>query len=186
VGNVEEISDYNYNVEALAGQFKTEETTSETLLGSNTPGTVCGEGSSMFLIEKEATGYLAQIIDIEQIAYPEKDELNNLIIELLERNHLNLNDIDTLVLGMNGDCRNDYWYLDIQKDLFPTQNMFTYKNLVGDSPSSIAFGTYLATQLIAGKAQNVSPLRSSNKKVETVLVYNHYKGEQHGLILLEK
>ena len=83
VGNVEEISEYNFNIETLAGQFKTEETTSENLLTSDTIGTVCGEGASMFILKAEAREYFARIIDVEQIVYPTESEIIALIICLL-------------------------------------------------------------------------------------------------------
>ena len=186
VGNVEEISDYNFNVESLAGQFKEEETTSENLLNSNTPGTVCGEGSCMFVMQADPENYLARILDVEQISYPTKDELQNMIEGLLKKNNLSPIDIDTLVLGYNGDNRTDHWYADISQSLFQNQPVYTYKDLVGEFPTSIAFATYLAANLLSGRSIALKPIKQSDKPIKRVLVYNHYKGVQHGVVLMEK
>lgn len=40
VGNAEEITDFNFNIDSLAGKYKAEETTSENLLTSGTKGTI--------------------------------------------------------------------------------------------------------------------------------------------------
>jgi hypothetical protein len=186
VGNVEEISDYNFNVETLAGQFKKEETTSENLLNSNTPGTICGEGSCMFVVQDKADEYLARIVDVAQIAFPAIEDIKDLISGLLHKNQLSAGDIDALVLGYNGDNQTDHWYTDVCTLLFPDQTIYTYKDVLGDCPSSIAFGTYLATQLLTGNTEALKPLRSSGRPIGKILVYNHYKGHQHGVILLSR
>jgi hypothetical protein len=176
VGNVDEISNYNYNVELIAGQFKKEETTSETLFGSKTEGTVCGEGSAMFYLQSKADEYLAQIVDIELITHPETNELTQLILEVLERNQLQAADIHSLVLGYSGDCRTDWWY-DTVKQLFDTANLLTFKNLCGEYPTSSAFALFYATLFLSD---------SNTSTPEYVVIYNHYKGEQHSIILLKK
>ena len=182
-GNVEEISDYNFNIETLAGQFKTEETTSENLLTSNSFGSVCGEGSSMFVLKGEATEYLARIIDVAQIAYPSEDEINDLVICLLNKNDLIPDDINALILGNSGDSRTDFWYSRITKSIFPLQTIFTFKEMVGECPTSIAFATYMGTCLLLGKKIG-TPFKQTGQPLKRILIYNHYKGVQHGLILM--
>jgi 3-oxoacyl-(acyl-carrier-protein) synthase len=186
VGNVEEISEYNFNIETLGGQFKAEETTSENLLISDTPGTVCGEGSCMFIVQAKAAEYLARILDIEQISYPTEEDIQNLIMDVLERNHLTCNDIDALILGYNGDNRTDCWYTNATKSFFPQQTIYSYKNLVGEYPTSVAFAVYMATHILSDKSFSLKPLKDSNKPIERILIYNHYKGIQHGLILMSR
>ncbi|MCX6225349.1 MAG: beta-ketoacyl synthase chain length factor [Bacteroidia bacterium] len=183
-GNVEEISEFNFNIDTIAGQFKTEETTSENLLTSNTPGTVCGEGSSMFILQAYAREYFARIIEVEQISYPVEHEIHDLIMSILEKNDLTPDDIDALILGYNGDNRTDFWYTNITESIFPRQGIYTYKNMVGEYPTSIAFATYMAAHLLSGRNVPVEPLKQPGKPIKHILIYNHYKGVQHGLILL--
>jgi 3-oxoacyl-(acyl-carrier-protein) synthase len=183
-GNVEEISDYNFNIESLAGKYKTEETTSENLLASNTSGTVCGEGSSMFILEKNATSYYSRIVDVEQISFPTEDEIYELVKNILEKNQLKPADIDVLILGNNGDKRNDFWYTALTRRIFQNQSICTFKNLIGEYPSSIAFATFLGAWLISGKIVNLETMKLPKKPIKHILIYNHYNGEQHGLILM--
>lgn len=107
-------------------------------------------------------------------------------MKFLERNDMEASDVDSLVLGKNGDVRTDFWYDNICDSLFVDQSVYTFKNLVGEYPTSSAFAVYFSSELIKGnKAPEQSILRL-NGKSENVLIYNHYKGEQHGLILLKK
>lgn len=184
LGGVEEISEYNYNIDFLGGLFKEEEVTSSTLLNSDTPGTVCGEGAAMFVVSSEKTAdSLAEIVDVDQITNPTENELNEKLSQMLIRNGLNQKDIDTLILGYNGDNRSDFWFQNVRDSFFSESEMYSYKQLVGDYPTSSAFAMWLGVQLISGK--NV-PGRGTekNRKARHVLIYNHYKAVQYGFILL--
>ena len=175
VGNVEEISDYNYHVELLAGQFKAEETTSETLLESETAGTVCGEGSAMFLLQSEADEYLAQILDVAQVSFPEPEDLDEMIQSVIEKNVPSDAHIGSLVLGYSGDVCTDKWY-DRVKLRFPDADVYTFKNLCGEYPTSSAFALYYAANILSESPSGMQSCYS--------LIYNHYKGDQHSVILL--
>lgn len=179
VGNVEEISDYNFNIETLNNHYKKEETSSDTLLNSKTTGTVCGEGSCMFIMKNKTDEYLAKIIDIDMITFPTEAEINSLILTVLERNNLKLTDIDILIEGRNGDSETDVWY-DSINNLFNTIETITFKQLSGEFPTASAFALYLGINTIANK------LHYYKKSAKYILLYNHYKGEQHSVILIGK
>ena len=186
VGNIEELSDYNYNIDFLSDAFKSEEITSDKLLNSQTKGTVCGEGAAMFILDAKESVNSVQIVDVEQMVYPTVDDIQEKIIYFIERNNLLLSDIDGLVLGLNGDNRTDYYYHTTIENIFPNISVFSYKNLVGEYPSSSAFATWLASQILQKKnvPEDVK-YKSVNSDIKTILVYNHFEGTQHGLILLK-
>jgi len=188
LGSIEEISDYNYNIDLLAGSFKSEHTTSETLLSSGSTGAVCGEGAAMFVLESENSGNaLAQIVDVDQISNPDQAELGARLKHFLQKNELTTNDIDVLILGFSGDNRNDHWYSQMHQEFFLHSTVYSYKNLVGDYPTASSFAAWLAVQVLTGK-QLPDQLLVSNafnlSKPKNVLIYNHYQGVQHGWILL--
>ena len=189
LGSIEEISDYNYNIDMLAGSFKKEETNSDTLLGSNTAGTVCGEAAVMFIAESEKSeNSLAEIVDVEQISYAGETRMEEKLVNFLERNHIQPSEIDTLILGFSGDNRNDYWYTWLIEKFFPETSVYNYKNLTGDFPTASAFAIWLGVQLLNGKKLPEKTIYSTNsdKKADKILIYNHHKGVQHGFILLSK
>jgi len=185
LGGIEEISDYNYNIDLLGGSFKSEEVSSRDLLSSDTPGTVCGEGAAMFVVSTEKSpGVFAEIVDVDQISYPDQETLIEKLNCFLDRNGLVNTQIDTIVAGSSGDNRSDFWFEHVRKSLFPMSSVHTYKDLVGDYPTSSSFALWLGVQTVLGK--NIpGRTKVANGKVENVLIYNHYKGFQHGFILLK-
>ncbi|TDE10295.1 beta-ketoacyl synthase chain length factor [Dyadobacter psychrotolerans] len=188
LGSVEEISEYHYNIDYLSGYFKKEDSTSATLLQSGTAGTVCGEGATMFVVESELSERaLAEIVDVEQISYALEDELTEKLNYLLKRNQVDPEQIDALVLGYSGDSRNDDLYDNLHQRMFSHSSVYSYKNLTGDYPTSSAFATWLGVQILSGRhiPDQAMQLRKSEITPKYVLIYNHYQGVQHGLILLK-
>ncbi len=185
VGSVEEISDYNYNIEQSANQYKKVEGRSNELIHSNTEGTVCGEGAVMFVLSSQPENGSICIRDVDAITYPEGSELHDLCNNLLQRNGLVTNDIDGVIVGLNGDIRTDHWYTNFISSLFSSQTIYTYKNLVGEYPTSASFAVKLAHDII--KNNMICPeiiFKNSNRAQKNILIYNHFKGVQHSLILI--
>ncbi|MCG8580375.1 MAG: beta-ketoacyl synthase chain length factor [Bacteroidales bacterium] len=186
LGNVEEISEYNFNIETLAGQFKEEETSSHNLLSSQTPGTVCGEGSSMFLLSDKPDNAIAELTDVAQICFPSKEDMIKHINTFLDKNALKPDDIDTIVIGKNGDSKTDFWYDYVCDTLFDSQNKYYFKNLVGEYATSMAFGVFLASEILDGREVPEETVIRKSGVARNILIYNHYKGQQHGMVLLRK
>ncbi|MFT7614587.1 MAG: hypothetical protein ACI9J3_003569, partial [Parvicellaceae bacterium] len=189
VGGIEEISDYNYNIDWLSNKYKTEAISDTDLIASITPGSVCGEGASMFVIESEATNYYAQIVDVAQITYPNTEDLDECLSDMLSNNGLSIDDIDTVMLGLNGDIDHSTWYNHVSDNLFPNANTLSFKNLIGDYRTSVAFAVWLSAQVLKGE-EVLLPLielrKSNEKKLKRILIYNHFDATRHGFILLSK
>ncbi len=190
VGGLEEISDYNYNIDFLADKYKTELISTKDLLQSSTKGTICGEGANMFILEKEADKYLAQIIDIEQITYPTKEDLSLLLNQLLDRQKLSLEDISSIMLGYNGDKNHNTWYDFVGNDLLPDTDLYTFKQFVGDYRTVSSFGVWLSAQILnnsISSKHSVLIRKGKNKSTTSKkyhLIYNHFDAVRHGFILL--
>jgi hypothetical protein len=182
IGTVEEISDYNYNIDRLNNHYKTESITNAELIQSTSDGSLCGEGATMFAVSNQPEGAIAEIVDQFQICFPEKQELNNLVVQFLAKNNLQPNEIDVLLFGNAGDGRTDNWYNDLQKQLFPDKKITPFKQFCGDYRTASAFGCYLAVKLLENN-HSISGLQSSNPK--TILVYNQFGAERHGFILMK-
>jgi len=189
IGGIEEISDYNYNIDSLANKYKDEIVKDDELLNSTTKGTVCGEGASLFVLEKSPTDYYAKIEDVGQITYPTQAELDNCLKDLLDRNQLSISDIDSVILGYNGDINHSKWYEYIEQEVLPETNSYSFKNLSGDYRTCSAFAMWIGAQLIKGEKEFVPhiQLRKQNEKeISRILIYNHFDEVRHGFILLSK
>lgn len=186
IGAVEEMSEYNYNIDLLSDAFKKEKLDSAHLLNSQTPGSIYGEGASMFIASSDSSDAIAEVLEVEQVSHPEKTDLEELTRRMLERHQLTSEDIDTLMLGYSGDSRTDFWYDDFRGQ-FEESGVLTFKNIVGEHPTIISFGMWLTIQLMDGmRIPNEIVLKKNAESPNYVLIYNHYQGKQHGLVLIKK
>ncbi|OJV21841.1 MAG: hypothetical protein BGO21_25085 [Dyadobacter sp. 50-39] len=187
VGSIDEISDYNHNIDLLAGSFKSGHFTSENMLTLDSPGSANGEGAAMFIVNAEdSANTIAQIRDVFQGNSLDETDLVPMVNAFLERNGLQAAGIDAVIMGISGDNRTDHWYFNLQKTLFEEANCYTYKNMVGDYPTASAFATWMGAKAIAGKRIPEACVwgQKNTCAPKHILIYNHYKASQHGLILL--
>ncbi len=184
VGNIEEVSEYNFNIDKSAGHFKEIECSTKDLINSKTKGTVCGEGSAMFIFTNEYKKNDAIVKDVDTVTFPEQGEILDIAKEFVERNNLKISDIDAVIAGYNGDIDSDFLYDELIDVLFNNQTIITYKNLTGEYQTSTAFALKLAKDLLSGQtAPNDIILKKISTNYKNILIYNHYKKYQHSLIL---
>jgi hypothetical protein len=189
IGGIEEISDYNYNIDSLSHKYKKEIVKDTELIDSTTPGTVCGEGAALFVVENNADSYLAQIKDVAQITYPNEEDITQCLIEMLNRHDLKLTDIDSVMLGYNGDIDHNSWYEYIENALLVHSNSYSFKNLIGDYRTCTSFATWLATHMLNGETsfnKHIARRVSNTDAPKNILIYNHFDTVRHGFILMTK
>lgn len=185
VGSVEEISDYNHNIDQLSGLFKKETTSSSSLLRSATPGTVNGEGAVMFSLEKDASepGQV-RISAVTSISYASPGQVRQ---HLLDMPGASGSGVDALMLGYNGDPGAASWYDLIRENFSAGTPVFSFKNACGEYPTASAFAVWLAHQILAGRSVPGQLLVSgdAHRKIKKILIYNHYREDHHSFILLD-
>ncbi|MFB6258121.1 MAG: beta-ketoacyl synthase chain length factor [Flavobacteriales bacterium] len=187
VGNMEQYSQDTFNIAALDGEYKEEQVSSTELLRSGTPGTVCGEGCAMFTLGRKKEGAYAEVVDVDQTLTPSKEEFPGRVKAFLQRNGLTPGSIDGLLLGVNGDSRTDHWYYELLERTFPEKAAWAFKPLIGEFPSASALGTWFGTQLLYGEELPENcVLKKASGTPRYLLIYNHHKGVEHGLILLRR
>lgn len=184
VGAVEEISEFNYNIEESAGYFKVEETTSTHLLQSKTEGTVIGEGANLFILEKQAKGKSVEIVDTISRNFLHEEVVLPCTKEFLKTSNYGIENIDGLVLGYSGDTRTNAFYNHLEAS-FTDANIYTFKNLCGEFATASSFSLWMANELLLGKNMYPEAIKKQVKeKPKTMLIYNNYLGKHHGWILV--
>lgn len=96
-------------------------------------------------------------------------------------------EIDLVVLGINENVVADSIYAELM-GIFPGKSSIGYKHLCGEYDTSSAFALWLSsiilkTGIIPGHFQ---PHLNPPKRIEKILIYNHFHGSDHSLYLLEK
>ncbi|MBL1280191.1 MAG: beta-ketoacyl synthase chain length factor [Fluviicola sp.] len=189
VGALDEFSEKNYNIDFLTGKYKKEIVSSDELIQSKTKGTVCGEGATLFVLEKEAEEYLAKIVDVAQISHATEDDLQLALKIFLKKNNLEASEIDTLMLGYNGDINHNKWYELVASDSLKHCNLLLFKNLCGDYRTCSAFATWISAHILKGNLSDLSSIQVKSKNsIENnyILIYNHFDEVNHSFILLSK
>jgi 3-oxoacyl-(acyl-carrier-protein) synthase len=113
-------------------------------------------------------------------------EIEKQISSFLERHAVSMNDIDLIITGKNGDASSDEIYNQLTNTVFTNKDTLDYKYLCGEYPTAASFAMWLAANTIkAGKLPAaLSYMVSPNKKINRILIYNHYQGIHHSLSLL--
>ncbi|MGV3612991.1 MAG: beta-ketoacyl synthase chain length factor [Fluviicola sp.] len=184
LGAVEEISDYNYNIDRLGERFKQELVSNEELLNSKTTGSYCGEGSTQFYLSSNPENSLAKFTAFKQSSHLSENEIKDFVLSFLEEQGLGIDAIDCLLLGKNGDVSTDSWY-DQVGQLFGQRPSVYFKKWVGEYRTVSAFASYLAVRLLNGQAHYLIE-NGATEKPRTILIYNHFDAVRHSLILIQK
>lgn len=187
IGCVEEISQAPLKIAQLAGHIKTEEVSTDKMFDSKTRGALKGEGAVMFVVEDSAEDAIAEIVDVDMITCPSEADLLEKAERFLNRNGIEKDQIDALMLGYAGDAERDKWYDHFSDSLFPDHGVITFKNLFGENAAASSFATWFAANLVNGEtAPEMAIKKPIPSESKTILIYNHYQGTQHGFVLIKR
>lgn len=186
IGGMEEMSDCNYKIDRLNGIYKSEPMLNSKLLEAKSPGSIFGESCAMFVVEKEAENYLAQILDVHTFTFPQLKDVELILAEFLLKNEVKISQIDNLIVGKNGDIRHNSYYDKICHKLSQA-SQFSFKNYFGESNIASTGAVWLACQILTKKELPKNLILKSVKNSNNfTLIYNHFNEIEHSFILLSK
>lgn len=190
VGGVDEVGDHTTKLHRLINHIKkVEKLKFSELLSSKTRGAVFSEGANFFVLSnsKQPNTY-AEVVAINIYNTLPKENLSEVAMTFLNENDIVVEDIDAVVLGYNGDVDFDDYYTQLSDGLFKNKQQVYYKHLCGEFFTASSFGTWLSAKMI--KTQQIPEVAKLNSetppKLDTVLLYNQYRGENHSFTLLRK
>jgi 3-oxoacyl-[acyl-carrier-protein] synthase II len=193
VGAIDEITNTSHIILNRLGLYKQGPVSNLDIyktipIGIGTKGTIAGEGAAFFLLanESSATDY-AKLDGLHTFYKPEGAlEIAKQINSFLEKHAVRIADIDLIITGKNGDAVDDKIYEQLGQTVFNASETVNYKHLCGEYPTAAAFAMWLAAvTLRSGKVPAVLNYTGSTyKKINKVLIYNHYQGTHHSLSLL--
>jgi hypothetical protein len=188
VGGVDEISSYNYNIENLGGWFKDEEIDNTKLYKNETKGTIAGEGVTMFVVNNCKENSIANISAIKTLHTNNTEEVAEQLKLFIEKNISPDKNIDLFLTGENGDNRLQNYY-NVCENIFDNNTSIArFKHYCGEYPTASAFSVWLASKILNNQIipQHFIKCKSNSNKLERILIYNNYKGQQHSFMLIEK
>ncbi|WP_303316735.1 beta-ketoacyl synthase N-terminal-like domain-containing protein [Flavivirga abyssicola] len=189
VGGVDEIEEYTCTLHKLINHIKEEKVNSTNLLQSKTEGAVFGEGANFFVLSnlKQDSSY-AQIVAINTYNTLGDSNIADVAKAFLKENNIDIEAIDILVLGNNGDVTYDSFYNELSSGIFNNTQQVYYKHLCGEFNTASSFGVWLASKIL--KTQKLPEVVKLNNiptsNYKTILLYNQYRGENHSFTLLHR
>jgi 3-oxoacyl-[acyl-carrier-protein] synthase II len=187
VGAADEIIETSHKILSRFGLYKNEAASTATLYETKTKGTIAGEGAAFFALNSEHSAKdLAKLDAVTTFYKPADDsEIKEQISAFLAGQTLDVEDVDCVITGKNGDVKNDAVYDALQNTLFAGNEVINYKHLCGEYPTASAYALWLGTSIIKeGKVPVSLTEVSTNKAVKRLLIYNHYQNTHHALYLL--
>ncbi len=187
IGGVDETTPNSLKLLDRMGHLKESALVKTPFSESKTTGSIAGEGANFFVLSAQKTeNSYAQLLACKLLYKPKTGEQLKAEIDLLlQQNNLTEKSIDLVIIGLNGDASFDAPYHDLLNTNFEESSIAYYKHLSGEYHTANSFGCMLAAQIV--KTQRIPAsvlLRNKNKEVKTVLLYNHYRGINHTLLLL--
>ena len=189
VGGLDEITS---NSQLILSRFCTYKKKSELSLdffNSKTKGTIGGEGAAFFMLTTALSENNYAKLEAFTTFYKPKNEEDILarILNFLAQQNCELEEIDLVLLGMNGDVKTDSIYHKVSQKLFKENSIVVYKHLCGEFPTASSFALWYAAHSIknARLPFNERPINKPFKQVKKIVIYNHYLEIYHSLFLLE-
>ncbi|MBM1105516.1 beta-ketoacyl synthase chain length factor [Aurantibacter crassamenti] len=188
VGGVDELVDHHENTHRFIGHIKKTPVHTNALLTSKSKGAVFSEGANFFLLSNEKTNSVySQLIALKTFNTIALERIESLATDFLSENNLSIKDIDLIVMGNNGDIEFDAYYDELSNNIFKETPQAYYKHLSGEFDTASAFGFWLANKIL--KNQNIPKAVQMNsiqpEKLQTILLYNQYRGENQSFVLLK-
>jgi 3-oxoacyl-[acyl-carrier-protein] synthase II len=188
VGGTDEITDASFTILSRLGLYKRWPVSNLSLFTTSSKGTIGGEGAVFFLLtDKPSADNLAELSGVKAFYKPnDAAEIEQKIISFLAMQALQIDDIDLVITGKNGDLKNDEIYRQLSLSLFNNTALANYKHLCGEYPTSAAFALWLASNMIKKEEVPLVVIERSvkNANPKKVLIYNHYLNKYHSLMLV--
>ncbi|MBF6607546.1 MAG: beta-ketoacyl synthase chain length factor [Flavobacterium sp.] len=187
IGGVDECGTYTREFFKVAGLVKSE-VDNDTLLESKTPGFVYGEGATFFVLEnKKSANTYAQVADVKLVNSIEKQHVFEHAVEFLRGNDMTIQDLDAVILGLDGDARYDGFYDAFRSEIFEMTPQLYYKHLTAEYHTASAFGLWMAAKILQTQSiPDIIRVNLAHKPViRTILLYNQLCGKDHSFTLVK-
>jgi hypothetical protein len=186
LGSTDEISPYNYNIDRLAGCYLNEPVSNADIFKYPANGTIAGEGAFMVLVNNQPEGALAAMKAVKTIHTKDAGQVVSSLKKFLSENLPAGEMPDLILIGENGDIRLNTYYDSVESLFDETIPVARFKHLCGEYCTASSFACWLSIQIIqTGIVPDIMIKKNKlSKPCKRILIYNNYRGEQHGIMLV--
>lgn len=187
VGSFDEITTEYFFVKNKIGYWKRDRDYGRSLLDQqDSTGTIAGEGTAFFMLSNKPEEAIAGIHTIHTSYKSAIEDIRRIIDDSILKAGWGKEEIDLLVLGLNGDKNDEPFYQDIMQ-YFPDTAVMAFKHLCGEYETSGSFALWLTCQLLKGEhlPEDIWYRKPSHPVTpKKIVYYNHYRGLNHNVMLL--
>lgn len=185
LGGVDEISEYNYNIDFLRGRFKKEPVSNTELYGTHSVGTLAGEGAAMFTVNGSKQGAIGCVKDVRMLHTEDRGAVMEQLSSFITANLPAGEKVDLLLSGENGDVEQEAYYAMCEQTVNATA-VARFKHMFGEYPTVMSAAVWLAVHLLAGNPLPLHMLKSGTlpQALKNILICNSYELRQHGFVLV--
>ncbi|MFO7370847.1 MAG: beta-ketoacyl synthase chain length factor [Bacteroidales bacterium] len=189
-GGFDEVTPGSYEITRRMGLWKNHPVSNMDLGRYHTRGSMPGEGVAFFMLSGEkSTGDWAAIRSLNTFCKPSgKADVAERISNFIAECELKTGKPDLVIYGKNGDTSGDGYYDYLINGPMKDIPHVSYKNLCGEYDTSASFALWLAALMI--REQRIPSYLEAGKNLPVelnhVLIYNHLRGVNHSLYLLER
>jgi 3-oxoacyl-[acyl-carrier-protein] synthase II len=189
-GGFDEITENSYAITKRLGLWKNSLINNLALTQHRTRGSLPGEGVAFFMLSgQKSVNDLAVLKSVRTFYKPQDhSEIEENVEQFLADSGLKKKDIHLVMLGINGDVTTDKIYYQLMEDLFSNLPGVYFKHLCGEYDTSSSFAMWLAS-LVIKQQQVPACIRLGGEmpgNINNILIYNHLRGVNHSLYLLER
>jgi 3-oxoacyl-[acyl-carrier-protein] synthase II len=188
IGAIDEMTMNHLQITRRVGQWKMEPLNNLSLPGTRTPGALPGEGAAFFVLgaEKCESTY-AELKDVATcVNFDGSFQPESFLPGFLGNHGLSAQDIDLVILGLNGDCNYDPVYTQFAGQFFPGKSQAWYKHLCGEYHTATGFGLWVAANILKNQVYpgilHLNAIKPSGLK--NILIYNQFRNVNHAFMLV--
>ncbi len=190
VGGIDEITAENYETKKHSSVWKKEPVKMSELYQNKSQGCIPGESATFAsLSTKRSDNSYAKLIDTHALSRGNEQFINQSLEAFLDKHHLTTEDIDLVLVGMNGDEAYDQRYSNLIDANFKNKHIVGYKNICGEHDSASAFAFWVASMI--AKRQEIPPIiqieKGDAKNIKNILIYQYdfMHDNNHGFTLIQ-
>ena len=190
IGSYDEAAGVQYKASIRARHFKVEHVNNLQLFDTATRGSIQGEGAAFFMLSgAHSPTTWCSIRDMHMVYKPADDQLKDELQLFLKNNNLIDSDIDVVINGASGDVDHDVVINGLIKHVVPESLEIKFKHLSGEYSTSTSFAIWLGAAILKNHkipmAVRIQPQRDI-KRMDTILVINHYMAKTFTFILMTR
>jgi hypothetical protein len=151
------------------------------------PGSIAGEGAAFFLLCGQAKPDALGIHHIHLFSQVPEADLPAIIAREIALAGWETEDLDMLLLGLNGDSRDEPFYQRAMTVFSPNIPVMAFKHLCGEYETAGGFAFWLLAQYGQGHSLPAEVWYRKPEGAQSfrkILYYNHFRGDNHNLVLL--